>query len=236
MERLVALLEDSGKITKVNKPVDYNKVRYDSDTDSFLAEKGYASSYRINDGQRQEGNSGVVFDREAAALSPNVSRDQSGGINHPIIAIALQTLRTAQKIEELPRFAFGLGPYNEEYLACFSDGANEPVVLLSYLVAHLSNKHFFNHELRLFALSPSSPQPEELDDGELVEDIIWTNLRKDNTELDSPDLDQSFLNEVSSQDAHIREKLSSEVRDEEGRWHGAVWPLAITILLPTNEK
>lgn len=236
MKRLVELLEDSGKITEVNKPVDYNKVRYDSDTDSFLAEKGYASSYRINDGQRQERNSWVVFDREAAALSPNVSRDQSGGINHPIIAIALQTLRTAQNIERLPRLAFGLGTYSEEYLAYFSDGANEPVVLLSYLVAHLSNKHFFNHELRLFALSPSNPQPEEIDDGELVENIIWTNLRKDNTELYSPDLDQSFLNEVSSQDAQIREKLSSKVRDEEGRWHGAVWPLAMTILLPTNEK
>ncbi len=235
MEHLVALLEDSGKITKLNKPVDYNKVRYDSDTDSFLAEKGYASSYRINDGQRQERNSWVVFDREAAALSPDVSRDQSGGINHPIISIALQTLRTAQNIEELPRLAFGLGTYNKKYLAYFSDGANEPVVLLSYLVAHLSDKHFFNHELRLFALSPSNPQREELD-RELVEDIIWTNLRKGDTELDSPDLAQSFLNEVSSQDAQIREELSSKVRDEEGRWRGAVWPLAATILLPVNEK
>ena len=235
MEHLVALLEDSGKITKLNKPVDYNKVRYDSDTDSFFSEKGYASSYRINDGQRQERNSWVVFDREAAALSPDVSRDQSGGINHPIISIALQTLRTAQNIEELPRLAFGLGTYNKEYLAYFSDGANEPVVLLSYLVAHLSDKHFFNHELRLFALSPSNPQREELD-RELVEDIIWTNLRKGDTELDSPDLAQSFLNEVSSQDAQIREELSSKVRDEEGRWRGAVWPLAATILLPVNEK
>lgn len=234
MEHLVALLENSGKITKFNKPVDYNKVRYDPDTDSFLAEKGYASSYRINDGQRQE-NNWIVFDREAAALSPNVSRDKSGGINHPIIAIALQTLRTAQTIEELPRLSLGLGTYDKEYLAYFSDGANEPVVLLSYLVAHLSDKHFFNHELRLFALSPSNPQREELD-RELVEDIIWTNLRKGDTELDSPDLDQRFLNEVSSQDAQIREELSSKVRDEEGRWRGAIWPLAATILLPMNKK
>ena len=234
MKHLVALLEDSGKITKLDKSVDYNKVRYDSDTDSFFAEKAYASSYRINDGQRQERNSWVVFDREAVALSPNVSRDQSGGINHPIIAIALQMLRTTHNIEELPRLAFGLGTYNEEDLAYFSDGANEPVVLLSYLVAHLRDKHFFNHELRLFALSPSNPRPEQLgpNDGELVEDIIWTNLRKDNTELAIPDLER-FLNEVSFQDAHIREKLSSEVRDEKGRWHGAVWPLAVTILLPT---
>ena len=235
LEHLVTLLEDSGKITKINKSVDYNKVRYDPDTDSFFAAKGQASCYRIEDGQRREMNPWVVFDREAAALSSNVSRDESGGINHPIIAIALQTLRTAQNIEELPRLAFGLGTYDKEYLVYFSDGANEPIVLLSYLVAYLRDKHFFNHELRLFALSPSNPRPEQLgpNDGELVEDIIWTNLRKDNTELAIPDLEQSFLNEVSFQDAHIREKLSSEVRDEKGRWHGAVWPLAVTILLPT---
>lgn len=135
----------------------------------------------------------------------------------------------------MPRLALGLGLYDKEYLAYFSNGADEPVVLLSYLVAHLRDEHFFNHELRLFALSPSNPKPEELgsSDGELVEHIIWTNLRKDNTEFASPDLDQSFLKEVSSQDAHIREELSSEVRDEEGRWHGAVWPLAVTVLLPT---
>ena len=84
-------------------------------------------------------------------------------------------------------------------------------------------------------VTPSNPKPEELgsNDGELVEHIIWTNLRKDNTELPGLDLNQGFLKEVSSQDARLREKLGSEVRDEEGRWRGAVWPLAVTVLLPT---
>ena len=111
------------------------------------------------------------------------------------------------------------------------------MVLLSYLVAYLRDEHFFNHEIRLFALSPSNPKPEELkpkENGELVEDIIWSNLRKDNTEFPVLDLDQDFLEEVSSQDTRLREELGSEIRDEEGRWHGAVWPLAATILLPAT--
>ena len=237
MELLVELLKESGKISKLNASVDYNKVRYDSATDSFRSQKGYASRYRIDDGQRKEENPWVVFDREAAALSPDVDRDKSGGINHPLIAIALQTLRTARDIDDMSRLALGLGTYDDkEFFACFSDNADEPVVLLSYLVAHLRDEYFFNHELRLFALSPSNPKPEELkrtEDGELVEDIIWTNLRKDSAKRSCPDLDQNFLKEISSQDVRIREDLGSEVRDEEGRWRGAVWPLAATVLLPS---
>ena len=209
--------------------MNYNRVRYDPDTDSFRSEEREAIRYYINDNQMQ--NRWVVFDREAAALSPDVSRSKSGGINHPLIACALQTLRTAENIEDMPNLVLGIGTYDKEERAYFSDDA-EPVVLLSYLVGHLKDEHFFNHELRLFALSPSNPKPEELD-GELVEDIIWTNLRKGGTKFPHIDLDQSFLKEVSSQDVHIREKLGSEVRDEEGRWRGAVWPLAATILLPT---
>ena len=230
MEHLVTLLEDSGKITATRGLVKYNEVRYDPDTDSFRSEEKEAIRYYINDDQMQ--NRWVVFDREAAALSPDVSRRESGGINHPIIACALQSLRTAENIEDMPNFVLGIGTYDKEYLAYFSDGADEPVVLLSYLVARLRGEHFFNHELRVFPISPSNPEQEEVD-RELVEDIIWTNLQKDDTEIPHLDLDQSFLKEVSSQDVHIREKLGSEVRDEEGRWRGAVWPLAATILLPT---
>ncbi len=175
------------------------------------------------------------WDTPAAQLARG--RNKSGGINHPKIAIALRTLRTPENIDGMPRLALGLGTYyDKEFFACFSDGADEPVVLLSYLVAHLRDEHFFCHELRLFALSPSNPKSEELkpkEDGKLVENIIWSNLRKGNIKCSSPDLDQSFLEEILSQDAHIREELGSEVRDEEGRWRGAVWPLAVTVLLPT---
>ena len=230
MEHLVELLEESDKIKATKGIVNYNKVSYDLSTDSFRSEEKEAIRYYINDNQMQ--NRWVVFDREAAALSPSVSRCKSGGINHPIIACALQTLRTAENIEDMPNLVLGIGTYDKEERAYFSDNADEPVVLLSYLVAHLRDEHFFNHELRLFALSPSDPKPEELD-GELVEDIIWTNFRKDDTKFSHLDLDQSFLKEVSSQDVRIREELGSEVRDEEGRWRGAVWPLAATILLPT---
>ena len=87
----------------------------------------------------------------------------------------------------------------------------------------LRGEHFFNHELRVFPISPSNPEQEEVD-RELVEDIIWTNLRKDDTKVPHIDLDQSFLKEVSAQDVRIREELGSEVRDDEGRWRGAVWP------------
>lgn len=232
MEHLVELLEESDKITATRGSVNYNQVRYDPETDCFRSEERKAIRYKLNDNQVH--NRWVVFDREAAARSPDVSRDESGGINHPLVALALQTLRTSQKIEELPRLALGLGTFDKEYLTYFSDGADEPVVMLSYLVAHLRDEHFFNHELRMFAVAPSNPQPEELgpNDAELVEHIIWKNLRTDRTEFPSPDLGQSFLDEISSQDARIREELGSEVKDEEGRWHGAVWPLAVTVLLP----
>ena len=235
MKHLIELLEESNKIIATKGLANYKKVRYDPNTDSFRSEEKEAIRYYINDDQMQ--NRWVVFDREAAALSPDVSRRESGGINHPIIACALQSLRTAENIEDMPNLVLGIGTYDKEYLAYFSDGADEPVVLLSYLVAHLRDEHFFNHELRLFALSPSNPKREKLErdqDRELVEDIIWTNLRKDGTKFPHLDLDQSFLKEVSSQDMHIREELGSEVRDEEGRWRGAVWPLAATILLPTK--
>ena len=234
MEHLVELLEKSGKITESKGTVDYKEVRYDPVDDRFQAKNRRASRYLINDERRTEKNINhwVVFDRTAAARAPNVCRDQSGGINHPLIACALQTLRTAENIEDMTNLVLGIGTYDKEERAYFSDNADEPVVLLSYLVAHLRDEHFFNHELRLFALSPSNPKPEELD-RELVEDIIWTNLRKDDTKFSHLDLYQSFLKEVSSQDVHIREKLGSEIRDEEDRWRGAVWPLAATILLPT---
>jgi len=229
MEHLVELLKESGKIKPTKGVAKYNKVRYDPDTNSFRSEERKATRYHINDKQVQ--NRWVVFDREAAALSPDVRRNNSGGINHPLIACALQTLQTAANIEDLPSLVLGIGTYDKEERAYFSDDADEPVVLLSYLVAHLSDEHFFNHGLRLYALSPSDPVPKELD-GELVEDIIWTNFRNDDVNVRKIDLDQSFLEEVSSQDVCIREELGSEVKDEEGRWHGAVWPLAVTVLLP----
>ena len=53
MEHLVTLLEDSGKIIEINNSVDYNRVRYDPDTDSFFAAKGQASCYRIEDGSKE---------------------------------------------------------------------------------------------------------------------------------------------------------------------------------------
>lgn len=231
MEHLVELLERSKKIRTSKEKVNYQKVIYDDSTESFRSQEKEAIGYYFND--RQLINDWVVFDREAAALSPKVRRNKSGGIDHPIIACALRTLRTVENVEDLPNLLLGIGTYDKEYLTYFSDGANEPVVLLSYLVAYLRDEQFFKHELRLFAFSPSNLNLEELD-GEVVEDIIWTNLRKDGTKFPHLDLDQSFLKEVSSQDVRIREELGSEVRDEEGRWHGAVWPLAATILLPTK--
>ena len=231
MKHLVELLEKSGTVTKSRGMVNYQEVNYDPIKDCFQAANRRAIRYLINDERRKEKNINhwVVFDRTAAAKAPKVGRDQSGGINHPLIACALQTLRTAEHIEDMPNLVLGIGTYDKEERAYFSDDAEEPVVLLSYLVAYLRDEHFFNHELRLFSVSPSNPKPEELD-GELVEDIIWTNLRKDDAEILPINLDQSFLEKVSSQDMRIREELGSQVRDEEGRWRGAVWPLAATIL------
>lgn len=237
MQHLIELLMEPGLITKGESCVYYNKVVYDSNTDSFRATEANAICYQIEHGQGHHHHSWVVFDREAAARSPSVSRDNSGGINHPIIAEALRSLRTVENLESMQRLVFGVGTWDKDYHVYFSYRAEEPVVLLSYLTAYLRDEHFFDHELGLFTLSPSKPLrvPIEKD---LIEEIIWSNIRKDE-EIPSNLIDgllsqTEFLEKVSSQDVRIRKELCNEVKDEQGNWCGAVWPLGITILFPAE--
>ncbi len=73
------------------------------------------------------------------------------------------------------------------------------------------------------------------EDGQPLQSHLGDEDEKENRPMTQPEyLSQGFLEEVSSQDARIREELGNKVRDEEGRWHGAVWPLAVTVLLPAT--
>ena len=42
-----------------------------------------------------------------------------------------------------------------------------------------------------------------------------------------PDLERKLIEE----DARIREELTDDVRNDEGDWLGAVWPIAATVLV-----
>lgn len=237
MEHLVELLKVPKMITEEESYVEYNKVEYDSKSDIFRAVETRAVRYQIKHEQRRGKVNWVVFDREAAARSPAVSRLNSGGINHPIISEALRRLRTAADPNAMRRLVFGIGVWDKDYHDYFSYRAKESAVLLSYLTANLRDDHFFDHELRMFTISPSRPVrvPVEKD---IIEEIIWSNIRKDE-EIPSNLIDgllsqTEFLEKVSSQDVRIRKELCNEVKDEQGNWCGAVWPLGITILFPAE--
>ena len=128
----------------------------------------------------------------------------------------------------------GVGVFDRDYLEYFSDGTEEPIIILSYVSARLSGEYYFDHELHLFAVSASSPTVERLGrgDGELVERIVWNNLRYEGPRLACPKLDPVLAARLVEEDARIREELCDNVRDESGRWLGAVWPVAATVLVP----
>ena len=128
----------------------------------------------------------------------------------------------------------GLGRIDSDYIRLFTGGDAVPVVVLAYVTATLSGSHYFDHEFLMYVVPPSG-HPERLDrrEGPLVEEIIWNNLRS-TTSLSPPRLDPALVSNAVKQDARIREELGAEARDEDGRWVGAVWPIAATVLLPTR--
>ena len=94
--------------------------------------------------------------------------------------------------------------------------------------------YYFDHELHLFAVSASNLTVERLgrEDGELVEQIVWNNLRYEGPRLACPKLDPALTARLVEEDVRIREDLGENLREENGRWLGAVWPVAATVLVP----
>ena len=70
------------------------------------------------------------------------------------------------------------------------------------------------------------------EDGELVEQIVWNNLRYEGPRLACPKLDPALIARLVEEDVRIREDLGENLREENGRWLGAVWPVAATVLVP----
>jgi hypothetical protein len=234
MEKLVQLLELGNKIQRINQGVEYTRIKFDPGSEQFIVEEVRCPCYRINHGRSNAGVDWIVFDREAAAKSSQVNRERTGGINHPLIALALRTLRTPTDAGAFHSLAIGMGTYDlKSPLRVFADGKVEPIVIFTYLTAYSNGGHFFNHRLRVYAFSPG--QGDSLDissEGELVQNIFWSQLGKDHSSRTLSDLTPIYRENVGAQDRMLRLALEAELKDEAGNWVGAIWPIAISLLLP----
>jgi hypothetical protein len=232
MARLAQLLLAGDKIREVNRSVKFNRVKYSSDTESFFSEEVKIPCYRINHGSPNAGVDWVVFDREAAAASPEVTRERTGGINHPLIALALRTLRTPSDIADFYSLAIGIGSYDPtSELGILSDGGAEPIALLAYLVAFNHGNQFFNHRLHVLAMSPTRDEFIDISrEGKLVEHIFWSQLEKDHSSRKCPQLEPAALENIKRRDQLFRLELEAGVKDEAGNWIGAVWPISVSLL------
>lgn len=232
MDHLVELLEQSEKIERTGQKIRYHRVEFNSESETFRGVEESAERFAIKDGRPKDVEKWVVFDREAATRAPSVGKDQSGGIDHPNVSLALRSMRTPRVVEDMGSLSVGVGIFDQSYLEYFSGGVAEPVIILSYVSARLIGDHYFDHKLQLFTVSESG-QTEKLgrDDGELIEQIIWNNVRYEGPLLACPELNSALRKRIVEEDTRIRQELIDDVRNEDERWVGAVWPVAATVLV-----
>ena len=233
MDHLVDLLERSGKIVTSSESIFYKQITFDENADGFSSELKSATKYTIKHGRRISSNEWLVFDREAASISPKVSIEKSGGIDHQMVSLALRVIRTSSSIDNLKSLVLGIGQVDKGWLEYFGDGDEGPVVMLSYLTARLEGEHYFDHELHLYAVSENNPNIERLGrkEGDLVEQIIWENLKSPNKSLIVPTLSKKFIARLLKQDYKIQQDLDIMMKGNDDLWIGAVWPVAATILV-----
>ena len=234
MERLVQLLLSGDKIRKINRSVKFTRVKFNPDTEAFFSEELERPCYRINHGSPNAGVDWVVFDREAAAGSAEVTRERTGGTNHPLIALALRTLRTPSDTADFDNLMIGIGSYDPaSELGILSDDRAEPIAILTYLVAFNHGGQFFNHRLRVFASSPSRDEYIEISqEGRLIENIFWSQLEKDHSSRICPELAPTALENIEKRDRMLRLHLEASLKDDSGNWIGAIWPIGISLLVP----
>ena len=97
MAHLVELLEDSRRI-KAARSVAYNTVVYDAESRAFRSERKAVQRFEIQDERSRREGTWVIFDRAAATHAPEVKRTNSGGIDHPVVDVALRSLRTPKDL------------------------------------------------------------------------------------------------------------------------------------------
>jgi superfamily II DNA or RNA helicase len=233
MTKLVRLLEMAEKIKQIKKQLTFTRVKFDSQNEKFVSKEVSQPCYRINHGAPNAGVDWVVFDREAAAMSPEVTKERTGGINHPLIALALRSLRTPADTTAFPGITIGAGRYRRgSGLEVLVENDGEPVALLTYLVAFSNGGHFFNHRLRVYAVSPSRGKWIDISsDGKLVEDILWSQLDSDESISAMPEMKEADLQNIVNLDRTFRLELEASLKDEDGNWIGAAWPIAMTLLV-----
>jgi superfamily II DNA or RNA helicase len=235
MARLVQLLLSGAKIRKINKSVKFTRVMFNPDTEAFFSEELERPCYRINHGSPNAGVDWVVFDREAAAGSAEVTKERTGGINHPLIALALRTLRTPSDTADFDNLAIGIGSYDptSELGILAGNSRRESIAILTYLVAFNHGGQFFNHRLFVFAFSPTRDEYIEISqEGRLIEDIFWSQLEKDHSSRICPELAPTALENIEKRDRMLRLDLEASVKDDSGNWIGAIWPIGISLLMP----
>ena len=112
-------------------------------------------------------------------------------------------------------------------------GQVEPIAILTYLTAYSNGGQFFNHRLRVYALSPRRGHSIDISsDGKLVEDVFWSQLGKDHSSQILPELTPTDLEAIANLDRMLRLECEAALKDEAGNWIGAIWPIAVSVLVP----
>ncbi len=150
--------------------------------------------------------------------------------------VALQSLRTPSDTTAFPSLMIGVGSYaRSSALRSLAEHRGEPIALLTYLVAYINGGQFFNHRLRVYAVSPTDSQEIDISsDGKLVEDIFWSQLERDHSACALPEISKTDLENIMSLDRRFRLEIEASLKDESGNWLGAVWPIAVSILVPES--
>jgi hypothetical protein len=118
-------------------------------------------------------------------------------------------------------------------LGMFSDCERKPVAILTYLVAFNNGDQFFNHRLRVFAISPKRDEYIDISsEGKRVEDVFWSQPEKDHSSRTCPQLAPAAVKNIERHDRRLRLDLEASVKDEAANWIGAIWPIGISLLMP----
>jgi superfamily II DNA or RNA helicase len=239
MTDLVRLLLDAGLIEQTDKELSWLKVEWDPEEARLQGATHHSPLYSVRDGSRSivasnEEDALLVFDRGAAAYR-GLARNRTGGINHPLIARGLHSLRAPAKTAGYEEFVVGLGTVPMDAWAEWgiTDGF---ALLLTYLIGQLDDarEHLECRRLVYRLASPSDglrAVGESAEDRSAIQRIFWENLTPHIPEAGRVLTVQELELLRRLEEQALAELLPQTVSDA-GRPIGAVWPIAATVLFP----
>jgi superfamily II DNA or RNA helicase len=239
MEHLEQLLLDAGVIQPSGKELSWAKVEWDADTEALQSTLHYTPLYSLRDGTRSavastEDDALLVFDRGAAAYR-GLPRNRTGGINHPLIARGIHSLRIPAEATGYGGLTLGVGAAPAEVWANW--GINDDfAVLLTYLIGQLDAdcEHVASRRLIYVLASPRCGLRRLVgskDDRAAIQQVLWDNLAQGDGQLGRV-LAPQELEVVRTLEEQARIELLPQTVDDAGRPTGAVWPIAATVLFP----